>query len=111
MVFTRWLMTRRGWLLAAGGLALALVAVLAFLLVVEMQRARFEAEHALVVIARDNVLLRKGNGDAYPPRYDTPVNHGVEARLLFARNGWLQIELNGGEVGWVPGNAALVDRP
>jgi tetratricopeptide (TPR) repeat protein len=111
VVFTRWLMTRHGWLFAAGGLALAFVAVLAFLLVGEMRQARFEAEHPLVVIARDRVLLRKGNGDAYPPRCDTPLNRGIEARLLFARSDWLQIELTGGEVGWVPRDAVLLDMP
>jgi tetratricopeptide (TPR) repeat protein len=111
LAFTRWLMTQRGWLLAAGGLGLALVAVLAFLLMGEVRQARFEADHPLVVIARDKVVLRKGNGDAYPPRYDTPLNRGVEARLIFARNDWLQIELSAGEVGWVPRNAVLLDTP
>ena len=47
-------------------------------------------------------LLRAGNGLSYPPRYETPLNRGVEARLLFARGAWLQIELSGGEIGWVP---------
>jgi hypothetical protein len=63
------------------------------------------------VIVEDNVLLLKGNGDAYPPRYETPVNQGVEARLLFERDGWLQIELSGGEVGWIRADYAAVDRP
>ena len=40
-----------------------------------------------------------------------PVNQGVEARLLFERDGWLQIELSGGEVGWVRAEYAVVDRP
>src|SRR5207248_858527 len=111
LTVTRWLMTRRGSLLVAGGSALIFVGGLASMLVVQMQHARFEAEHPRVVIARDKVVLRKGNGDAYPPRYETPVNRGVEARLLFARNDWLQIELAGGEVGWVPRDAALVDTP
>jgi hypothetical protein len=37
-------------------------------------------------------------------------NRGVEARLLFARGDWLQIELAGGEVGWVPRRLVLVDE-
>jgi hypothetical protein len=64
-----------------------------------------------VVIVDDGVLLLKGNGDAFPARYDTPVNQGVEARLLFERDGWLQIELSGGEVGWIRADYAVVDRP
>ena len=73
--------------------------------------AKLEAVQPLVVIADDGVLLRKGNGLTYPPRYDTPVNRGVEARLLFDRGEWLQIELAGGEVGWVPRRYVLVDEP
>jgi hypothetical protein len=67
------------------------------------------AVHPLVVLADDGVALRRGNAFAYPPRYETPLNRGVEARLLFMRGDWLQIELAGGEVGWVPARAALVD--
>ena len=58
--------------------------------------------HPVVIIADDGVLVRSGNGFAYPRRYDVPLNRGVEARLLYARADWLQIELSGGEVGWVP---------
>jgi hypothetical protein len=35
----------------------------------------------------------------------------MEARLLHRRGGWLQVRLPGGEVGWVPHAAALVDGP
>ena len=71
-----------------------------------------QAENArpLVVIIDDGVLLLKGDSEAFPPRYDTTVNRGVEARLLFERNGWLQIELTGGEVGWIATKYAVVDR-
>jgi hypothetical protein len=56
------------------------------------------------------VVLRRGNGRSYPPRYPTPLNRGVEARRLFERGDWLQIELSGGEVGWVERAAILEDR-
>jgi len=62
-----------------------------------------------VVITADGVPLREGNGVAYPARYDAPLNRGVEARLLFVRGDWLQIELAGGEVGWVPGASTVSD--
>ena len=55
-------------------------------------------------------MPRKGDGLAFPPRYGAPLNRGVEARLLFERGDWLQIELSGGEVGWVPRAYALVDE-
>ena len=105
------------------------------ILALEDARLRADERHPLVVIAQDGVLLRKGNGEAYPRRYDTPVNRGVEARLVEEREGfpatrgavglalgaptgvvaehqgWVQIELAGGEVGWVPRRFVLIDRP
>lgn len=106
---TRWRMVRRGRLLTVGLLALLLAGVLSGWLVLRAAEWRESEEHPLVVIARDGVLLRRGNGVAFPKRYDTPVNRGVEGRLLFERGGWVQIELSGGEIGWVPRDAVLVD--
>jgi hypothetical protein len=106
---TRWRMARRGRLLFAGLLALAVAAGLGTFAAVEA-RTDAEAEaHPLVVIAEDGVLLRRGDGLRFPRRYETPANRGVEARLLFQRGDWLQVELSGGEVGWIPRAYALVD--
>jgi tetratricopeptide (TPR) repeat protein len=106
---TRWRMVRRGRLLTIGLIALLLAGVLAGWLMLRAAEQRESGEHLLVVVARDGVLLRRGNGVAFPPRYDTPVNRGVEGRLLFERGSWVQIELSGGEIGWVPRQAVLVD--
>jgi hypothetical protein len=107
---TRWWMLREGRLLAAGCVLLA-AAVLPAAAFGLQERARSqEAQHPLVVIAADGVLLRRGNGLSYPPRYDTPINRGVEARLLGERGAWLHVELAGGERGWVAAKYALVDR-
>lgn len=108
---TRWRMVRRGRLLVGGVITLLLAAVLAGWLMVRAEEQRERAMHPLVVIARDGVLLRRGNGEVFPPRYDTPVNRGVEGRLRFERGGWVQIELSGGEIGWVPRAAVLIDEP
>jgi hypothetical protein len=110
LLLMRWWMLRRPGLLPAAGLALAAALLLGGVLAWRAAVVRDEARHPLVVIADDGVLLRRGNGLTYPPRYDTPVNRGVEARLLFARGTWLEIELSGGESGWVPQRYALVDR-
>jgi hypothetical protein len=88
--------------------ALVLAALLATLLLIGEQARR--SARPVVVIAADGVLLRRGNGPAYPPRYETPLNAGVEASLRFARGDWLQIELAGGEVGWVSRTAAVVEE-
>jgi hypothetical protein len=108
-LLTRYVMVRRWpWLLVGmGGL---LGAGLLTLLLAQVARGiGSEDTQPLVVIAEDGVLLRKGDSLAFPPRYDTVVNRGVEARLLFRRAGWVQIELAAGEVGWVPRNYVIVD--
>jgi hypothetical protein len=108
---TRWRMVRRERLLVGGLLALLLASALSGWLMVRAHEQNEREEHPLVVIARDGVLLRRGNGVVFPPRYDTPVNRGVEGRLRFERGGWVQIELSGGEIGWVPRAAVLCDSP
>jgi tetratricopeptide (TPR) repeat protein len=107
---TRWFMTRRlRWLQATIaafiGTGLCVLAVAA-----EDWRARGELAHPLVVLAADKVILRKGNGFGYPPRRETPLPRGVEARLLYERSGWLQVILASGEAGWIPRAEALLDK-
>jgi hypothetical protein len=106
----RWFMVRRRRPLLFALFMLALTAALSVVTVVEIGARVDTVEHPLVVITRDNVVLRKGNGPSYPRRSEPPLNKGVEARLLSERAGWLHIELGSGEAGWVPGTAALVDR-
>jgi hypothetical protein len=105
----RWWMRRdsRAMVLAVAGCLAA--AVLVAGLVAEEVRDHDLIERPVVVVAEDGVLLRSGNGLRYPPCFETPLNRGVEARLLFIRGHWLQIELAGGEVGWVPREYALVE--
>src|SRR5262249_17000404 len=90
----------------------------------ERQRA-WENDHPLVVVAADRVVLHKGNGAAYPwydaangtwekssgprPAERAALNRGVEARLRFDKGDWVQIELTGGEIGWVRRSEVLID--
>jgi tetratricopeptide (TPR) repeat protein len=99
-----WLIRKR-WPGLLIGLALLLGALTLAILVV----LRGSPEETLVVIAEDGVLLRRGDSLTFPPRYETPLNRGVEARLLFRHPGWLQIQLPSGEVGWIPAQYALED--
>jgi hypothetical protein len=111
LTLARWWMIRRAGHFRLSVAALVAAGLLASLLGVQAARIHEEIQHPLVIIADDGVLVRKGNGLSYPPRYETPLNRGTEARLLGRRGDWLQIELGGGAVGWVPGVYALVDEP
>jgi tetratricopeptide (TPR) repeat protein len=108
---TRWRMVRRGRLLTVALMALLLAVALSAWVAVRAAEEHDRESHPLVVIARDGAVLRRGNGVVFPPRYETPINRGVEGRMLFERGGWVQIELSGGEVGWVPRESVLVDTP
>jgi len=59
-----------------------------------------------VVIVGDTVL-RTGNGASYPARVEAVVPRGAEVRELTRRGGWVQVELAGGAVGWVPETVVL----
>jgi len=97
----RWLC----WIGLAGSVLFSVI------LIIQLRDVRADAEHPLVVIAEDKTYLHTGNNDLYPHAYETALNRGVEARLLQARGSWLQIDLTGGQIGWVPLNNALVDLP
>jgi hypothetical protein len=103
--FTRWWMLRRRSMVLAGCALMPLVVGMGVLL---YRLDRTGAARPIVVIDADGVQLRKGNGRLFPPRYETPLNRGVEAQLLYSSDDWLQIELAGGEVGWVAASEAVV---
>jgi hypothetical protein len=107
LALTRWWMTRGGRWLSPAFAALGVAAVIGAGWGVGQWQEGDAARHPLVVIASDGVLLRRGNGATYPPRYETPVNRGVEARMLYDRGKWLKVELAGGESGWVPRAAVI----
>jgi hypothetical protein len=111
LAFTRWWMVRRSGFLALSLIALVAFVLLAVIVVLEGTRNRANEVHPLVVIAQDGVHLRKGNGESYPFRYETPLNRGVEARLLLERAGWVQVELSGGETGWLPRDQVRIGEP
>jgi hypothetical protein len=110
-VFLMFWLTRRRSIWRSLGIALLIVAavLLASMTADEIRERNLDAQ-PLAVIARDDVVLRKGNGEGYLPRHNLPVNRGVEARLLFERDDWVQIELSGGETGWVPRASVLIDQ-
>jgi hypothetical protein len=90
-------------LAATGLVGLLLVAVAAWKIDAE---ARHEQAHPVVVLAAD-MVLRAGNGTAFPARLGTPLPRGAEVRQLAQRGGWVQVQLPGGAIGWVPESAVL----
>lgn len=84
---------------AVGMLAVALIGV-------RIEFGDSEPETGIVV-ARDGIVLRTGNGNAFPARIDSPLPEGVEGRWLYERGGWVQVELGDGVIGWVPSAAVL----
>lgn len=107
---TRWWMVREGpWLRVAGWLFVVALLPLAGFAWEEWQ-VRQEERYPIVVVSVDEVRLRKGNGQSYPAVVDAPLNRGVEARRLFQRGDWLQVELGSGEIGWLRSVDCVVDE-
>ena len=107
LAVTRWRMTRRRLWLAIGVTLFGLAAVPALGSGVYWWHARRDAAMPVVVAARDEPL-RVGNGVDYPATLDLP--RGVELRRLFDRGGWLQVETNGGAIGWIPNESVIPVR-
>ncbi|MDP7029804.1 MAG: hypothetical protein QF733_06260 [Phycisphaerales bacterium] len=92
----RWLGGACG--IAAGVLGLSVVASL------------LNAAGPVGVLIQDEVIVRKGNAETYQPRFDAPINGGVEFRVLEQQPVWLHVEFPSGEAGWVPRDAAEIVR-
>jgi hypothetical protein len=58
-------------------------------------------------VLRFDSPLRTGNGETYAPRLPALLPLGTEVRELTRRGGWMQIQLESGELGWVPEAALL----
>jgi hypothetical protein len=107
---TRWWMVRASWLLwAAAGAWVFTGLVAAAYLNIDWE-CREDPAHPLIVVVKDGVKLRRGNGSHYPARDGIVLNRGVEARWWYTRGAWHQIELAAGQVGWVHDGDVLIDR-
>jgi hypothetical protein len=93
-----WMKRRPFWWIF-GGVVLIAAPVLHFLVLSE-RRAMDEQRSAVIVL--DDTPFRTGNSTEYPSRLDAPLPAGVELRVLNDRGGWLQTQLAGGPLGWVP---------
>jgi hypothetical protein len=102
----RFIMTRNAvWLVVAGLGVIALVVLGGAWVLDARQRERDESRALLIVC--DDTTLRRGNAPAYPPRLDAPLPKGAEVRELSRRGGWVQVQLPGGTIGWLPKSAVI----
>jgi tetratricopeptide (TPR) repeat protein len=72
-------------------------------------------QHPFAVVAEDEVTLRQGNGLSFPPTRangkQVVLHSGTEARIRCERpNGWVQLELPDGRIGWVHRQQVLIDE-
>jgi hypothetical protein len=102
----RFVTTRLPWYLLFAGVWLVALGILGGLWVQDERRQSRETAHPLVIVTHET-QLRKGNGVSYPPRLDARLPMGVEARERTRRGGWMQVELAGGDIGWLPESALL----
>jgi hypothetical protein len=111
LLLARWFMKRNFRLLWLSGLLFLTAAAGAYAVVLHRGEEERERTHPVVIVARENEFLRRGNGHSYPPRYPAELARGVEGRLLHERGGWLLIELSEGETGWLHRESVLVVEP
>jgi hypothetical protein len=102
----RFAMTRNWAWVGFAGLCLAGLVLLGGLWWREWQRQSLDESRPWLVV-RDDVTLRTGNGESWGPRLPAKLPRGAEARELTRRGGWVQVELAGGAVGWLPEAAVL----
>lgn len=95
----RLLTTRDGW---AVWVAVAGVVLLVAVAVAAWQLHREAANQPKVLVLTRPTTLRKGNGDTYPARLDADLPRGAEVGERLRRGGWVQVEVPGGAIGWVP---------
>ena len=77
---------------------------------VGIQRLTEDRRPAGVVTAND-VVVRKGNGESYEPKFKQLLHEGVEFSMLEARGDWLHMELPDGKAGWIRSDQAELVWP
>ena len=102
---SRRLTARDGWAIPVtvlGGGGVLACAVVGWTLNAE---AAAERRTPALVVTADDTILRTGNGFTYPLRIAATVPRGTEVVERARRGGWVQVEVAGGAVGWLPESA------
>ncbi len=102
----QFLMTRRAiWLVLS--LLGSVVLLVGGILWWTDERRLQEEESLQLLIVKEDTILRRGNAGVYPPRLEAALPPGAEVRALTRRGGWVQVQLAGGAVGWLPEGVVL----
>ena len=59
-------------------------------------------KHPGGVITTNEVIARKGDGEAYSPSFEEPLHSGMEFTLIEKRSGWYYIKLPDKSQTWIP---------
>jgi len=105
-----WFWRRSSLLPGRAALLLIVASVSGYFWYREEMHLQRDRDQPLMVISQET-SCRLGNGQSYPPLATLPtLNPGMEARRLAQRGDWLQIQMAGGVIGWVPREVVLVDE-
>lgn len=82
----------------------AVLAILALLTFARTILATSFTRHAVIsgTTEEGDVVVRKGDGESFAPALTEAVRPGTECIVRDTRGGYVQVELPGGHVGWVP---------
>jgi len=95
-----WMTRLPGWWMT-GALFMLLACATAVTVWLDERRFATEQKNKLVIVLENGSSLYRGNGGEYPRRFSEPFPAGVELHVLAERGGWYQVQLAGGEVGWI----------
>lgn len=99
-----WWLVRGGAVVRVAGVALGLVWVTLAGSVAADTAGLGQRPHGVVLV--DDVIVRKGNGVGFQPKFDQPLNAGVEFEVIESRGEWMNIRLANGEDGWIEATTA-----
>jgi hypothetical protein len=103
----RWIIRRKPLLFVVAMIALlATGSLVAVWLVVHSEREEAVTNTDRYGVVLKAAILREGDGQSYAPVRPSPIPSGVEVRILL-ENGWVQVELADGTVGWLPGDCLI----
>jgi len=103
LTLSRWIVTRKPWLLAIAIPALVTTGLLVTIWLIDHsdRMTNLETQPRYAVLEKSEVL-RSGDGQNFSPVRESPLPAGVEVRVVRFGDDWWQIQLADGTLGWMP---------